>query len=66
MSCKESELFFANLAHIRQKHSTFQPIATKINLEKVISTEGSGIFLLLNISTIFFKVKIKKTWCSHL
>ena len=45
MGCKESPIFFANLAyipHIRQIHSTFLPTAIKINLKKVISTINFG------------------------
>jgi hypothetical protein len=45
MGCKESPIFFANLAyipHIRQNHSTFSPTAIKINLNKVISTINFG------------------------
>jgi hypothetical protein len=42
MSCEEYGIFFvsfAYIAHIRQNHSNFPPIETKINLKKVILNE---------------------------
>ena len=58
MSCEESAISFENIAyipHIRQNHSTFPDLATKINLRKVISTEVPGIRLSPNVSTTFSK-----------
>ena len=60
MSCKETAIFFANLVYIpyiRQNHSTFPPIVTKINPKKVISTEVPCT--RPNVSTTFFKLKMK-------
>ena len=45
ISCEDSAIFFAHLAyipHVRQNHSTFPPILTKIKAKKVISTEVPG------------------------
>ena len=60
MSCKRSAIFYTNLAfipHIRQNHSTFPPVATKINL---ISIKVPGISLSVNVSTAFSTLKMNK------
>ena len=55
MSCDESVIFFSNPAyipHITLNLSTFAQIATKINLQEVISTQvaGPGITLSTKFS----------------
>ena len=60
MSCKESVIFFSNLAYIpyvRQNHSTFLLIATKNNLKKVISIEVPSQGLLRGKIKIMLKIK---------
>ncbi len=50
MSCEESAIFFANLAYISHIKQKYSPIATKINLNKVISTEVLCKRISINVS----------------
>ena len=63
MSCKDlamSAVFLAYTSHIRQNHSTFLLMSTKISLKTVISTEVTGLRPSPNVFVTFFKLKMNQ------
>ena len=56
MICKESAMFFTNLAY------TYAPFLTRTNLKKFISTEVLGIKQSFKIFTTFAQLKMKNNF----
>jgi hypothetical protein len=65
MSFEESDIFFKNLAyipHIRQNHSTFPPVSTKIYIKCQVSLNVSTTLCKLKWRTIFFMSMCSPKW----